>query len=290
MQTASRENKLGTTYRFKANDNVSLNAGYSYGKRDTDSDPNAITAFFSTKYGTKAGQNGGDYLGYYPFFNASRTQQTLKAGVNWQAHERLSLGMTGRYTDDKYGDSTYGVQNGNSWSLNFDATLTYSEDGSVFGYVTQQHRQRELAVSRGATGTWFNQLKDNDTTIGAGFKQGGLMGEKLELAGDLTYSLGKTRYSTQVPYLAGCDAVGTLSCGELPDIRNSMTQFKFTGTYKVDKRSKVALGYIYQRLNSADFYYNGLQYGLTPTTLMPTNQQSGSYSVNMASVTYIYNF
>jgi len=181
------------------------------------------------------------------------------------------------------------VQNGNSWSLNLDATFNYSESGSVFGYATQQHRERKL-IERTTAGVWNNQLKDNDTTIGLGFKQGELMGGKLEVTGDLSYSLAKTGYSTGVPYLATCGLAATLTCGDLPDIRNALTQFKLTGAYIIDKKSKVSLGYIYQRVNSTDFYYNGLQYGMTATSMMPTNQQSGSYSVNMASVTYIYNF
>jgi hypothetical protein len=232
----------------------------------------------------------------------------VKAGVNWQANEKLSFGLNGRYTDDQYDDSTYGVQNGNSWSVNLDATVNYSENGSIFGYLTQQYRQRDLTDQQASTtanatrinvplgATWSNQLKDNDTTIGLGFKQGGLISGKLDLAGDLTYSIGKTSYGTQLNY-AGvttggltCGASILLSCGQLPDVKNSMTQFKLTGTYKIDKRSKVALGYLFQRLSSADYYYNGLQYGLTPTSLMPTNQQSGSYSVNTVALTYLYNF
>lgn len=320
VATASKDDKLSATYKLKANDDVNMNVGYAYSKRITDSDPNAITARIGTNGNidpTAAastlvwGQNAGDFRGFYPFFDASRKEQMLKAGVNWQADDKLSLGLNGRYTDDNY-DSTYGVQNGNTWSLNLDAAYSYSENGSVSAYLTQEHRQRDLtdkqnaaAVTATATrlsvpanSTWTDKLNDEDITIGLGVKQGGLVGGKLELAGDLTYSLGKTVYSTQLNYAGltsgtpqlDCSAPSLLSCGQLPDIKNTMTQFKLTGTYQVDKSAKVALGYIFQQLKSNDYYYNGLQYGYTPNALMPTNQQSGSYSVNVLTATYIYSF
>lgn len=308
VATASTDDKLSATYKLKANEDVGMNVGYAYSKRKTDSDQNAIAAFISTNGGI-AGQNAGDFVGFHPYFDASRTEQMVKAGVNWQANDRLSLGLSGRYTDDNY-DTAYGVQNGNAWSLNLDAAYSYREDGSISAYLTKEHRQRDLTdqqniaavaangtrISVPANSNWTNKLKDDDITVGLGVKQGGLMGGKLELAGDLTYSLGKTAYGTQLNYVGAttggltCSAPSILSCGQLPDIKNTLTQFKLTGNYQVDKSAKVVLGYLYQHLKSDDYYYNGLQYGFTPTALMATNQQTGSYSVNVVAATYIYTF
>ena len=182
------------------------------------SDPNAIAAFISVNGnnvgGAIRGINAGDFLGFHPYFNASRKQQMIKAGVNWQTSDKLSLGLIGRFTDDKY-DSVYGVQNGNSWSLNLDATYSYSENGALSAYLTQQHMQRDLMSKQSATVTWTNKLKGDDTTVGLGVKHGGLMGSKLELAGDLTYSLGKTGYGTQL------NPVNTTAClaSHFPDMR-----------------------------------------------------------------------
>jgi hypothetical protein len=33
-----------------------------------------------------------------------------------------------------------------------------------------------------------------------------------------------------------------------------------------------------------------MQYGNTPTSVLPTNQQAPSYSVSLVSASYIYNF
>lgn len=325
VATGSYDNKLGATYRVRASEELNWNVGYSFSKRVTTSDPNAVTARIglngnvnpAAAAGTLIqGQNGGDFRGFYPVFDASRKEQMLKAGANWQASEKLTVGLGGKYTDDKY-DSTYGEQDGNSWSVNLDANYAYSENNSIAAYMTQQHRQRKMtdlyrspySANSAATAsalnippgaTWTDTQKDDDTTIGIGAKQNGLMASRLELDEDLTYSYGKTVYTTVWNYAAATTGVGLpvytcaspqfLTCGSLPEVNNHVIQFKLSGKYKLDKSSKVAVGYIYQHMKSTDYYYNGLQAGYTPSALMPTNQQAPSYEVNVITASYILNF
>ena len=317
----SVDNKLSATYKIKANEDLNLNVGYSFSKRVTTSDPNAVTSRIGLNGNVNPalaaatliqGQNAGDFRGFYPVFDASRKQQILKAGANWQTSEKLSLGLGGKYTDDKY-DSLYGVQNGNSWSLNLDANYAYSENGSIVAYATQQHRQRQMtdlyrspysapgaasatALNIPSGATWTDTQKDDDTTIGLGAKQNGMMASKLELNEDITYTYGKTGYATVFNYAAAttggltCASPQFLTCGALPAIKNQVLQFKLSGKYKIDKSSMMAVGYIYQHMTSNDFYYNGLQTGTTPSALMPTNQQSPNYTVQTIAVSYSYMF
>ncbi|MDB5882107.1 MAG: decaheme-associated outer membrane protein MtrB/PioB family [Ramlibacter sp.] len=306
----SVEDKVGLTYKTKPIEGLDANLGYTYSDRKTDSDPNAIAAFISTNGGV-AGQNAGDFQGFFPFFDASRKRHAAKAGLSWQANEKTTVAATGRYTRDSY-DSQFGVQDGSSWSLNLDSTYNYSERGSVSAYATRQHRQRDMtniqrttasaaaasatAIGVPAGATWSNTLTDDDTTIGLGFKHGGLMGGKLELSGDLTYSMGKAAYGTFLNYAttttngASCASASILSCGQLPDINARTTTLKFAAAYQVDKQSKVIMRVAHQRLKSDDFFFNAYQTSFTPTQVLPTNQQTGNYSVNLISLSYFYTF
>ncbi len=322
---ASHDDKLSAAYKIKVNDNLDMNAAYSYSDRVTISDPNAITARLGLNGNINPalaantliqGQNGGDYRGFYPFFDASRKQQMVKAGVNWQPSEKWTIGAGGKYTDDKY-PSTYGVTKGNTWSMNLDTTYAYSEQSTVSAYLTQQHRERNLfdlqraptlaaaagtatAVAIPSGATWTDRQVDDDTTFGIGMKRNGLMDSKLELAGDLSYTYGKTAYGTQLNYATTTALVGGVvytcaspqifTCGQLPDIQNRVIQIKLTGKYKVSKQSKVMFGYVYQQMKSNDYYYNGLQAGYTPSALMPTNQQAPNYTVNAVSLAYVHDF
>ena len=73
-------------------------------------------------------------------------------------------------------------------------------------------------------------------------------------------------------------------------MQSKVLQLKLTGKYKVDKQSRVMMAYVYQQMNSTDYYYNAMQAGSTPLALMPTNQQAPNYTVNVVTVAYIHDF
>ena len=315
---SSAANSLNAFYKLRATEDLNFRFAYGTEVRKTTWDQNAITAMSGANVNNAAfaqsmvpGQNGGDYLGYQPFFEASRVQQNVKASVNWQATEALSFGVNGRYLYDNYTDSTYGVQNGSSWSVNLDATYSYSDTGSVVAYATQQNGQRKLnnyyystgtaATSILYNGTWGNTLVDNATTVGLGFKQTGLMGNKLSLSADATYSLATTAYDTTLNNtgttvagqpLSCSSSASTVSptlsgaCGAPPTIRNAMMMFKLTAAYQIDKTQRISLQYMFQHLDTNDYFFNGYQYGYTPTSVMPTNQTSPNYNVNVIMLMY----
>jgi len=110
----------------------------------------------------------------------------------------------------------------------------------------------------------------------------------LEIIGDLSYSLDKSHYSTQVPYLATCGAAGTLTCGDYTGYQERADHSKTHRQLSGGKSAKVALGYIYQKLNSSDYFYNGEQYGYTPNRVMPTNLQAPNYSVSVVTATILH--
>jgi len=314
---SSAEDKLGLSYRLKATDDLNYTLGYTYSKRDAMVDHNYISPLGGSAGTNLTGiVNSGDYKGYMAFFDASKAQNLLKAGVAWQASDRVSLTVNGRYSLDRYTDSTLGVQDGHSASVNFDAAFSYSENLTFSAYVTGQERQRNM--QSGASGApagltnnvtnyanalsptviFTNSLKDSDQTIGFNAKQQGLMGGKLEIAGDVSLSVGKSMYHTDVSnfqvatiYAAQtCDAAILLACGDTPEIYTKTLQFKLTGNYQVDKKSRVALGYLFQKLTSNDYYYNVYQNGFSTSSMMPTNQVSPNYIVNAISATYVYSF
>ncbi len=306
----SNENKLALNYRLRVSEDVNFNAGYGYSRRNSDISPSFYNPMQALLGGS--GGEGFEVPGFISYFQASRNEQLLKTGINWQASDKFSIALNGHYTDDNYFDSTYGVQNGHSWSVNLDSTYSYNETSSSSVYITSQNSSRDMTNLQNATttataasatalnvpvgATWTNTLTENDTTLGLGSKKGGFMGGKLDLTGDLTYSLGRSGYGTQFNYAAAttggltCSSPQFETCGDLPVIRNSMVQLKLGGNYKVDKASNIKVMYMYQHLTSNDYLYTAYQYGGTPTTMLPTNQQAPSYKVNVIAVSYSYMF
>jgi MtrB/PioB family decaheme-associated outer membrane protein len=308
--TETRSGKFSGSYRLKATDELDLNAAYAFDARRTSFDENARASIISTN-GTfplpataGTGLNAGDYRGFNPYFDASRNQNMLKTGANWQATPKLSFSGNARYTDDKY-LNMYGVQRGHSWGVDLDSSYIYRNQGTITVYFTQQERTRDLTdIQRSpfqgpsatvpSGGTFSNNMRDRDSTLGFNIKQAGLMGGKLDLAGDLAVSLGRTDYYTILNYtlLNGtvCSSPTIGSCGSPPTIRNQLIQLKLTGNYKLEKTTKLSLGYMYRNLHSDDFYYNALQYGATPTGVLPDNQPAPSYTQNVVFASVVHNF
>lgn len=81
MVPESTEDKLGMTYRVRATDAVSWNIGYGYNNRHS-----AVDHSYISPLGTSSGVNvtgivnGGNAVGWVPYFEASRAQQLLKLG------------------------------------------------------------------------------------------------------------------------------------------------------------------------------------------------------------------
>ena len=295
---SSEEDKISLTYRLKAIEGVNFNAGYSYSNRRADSSnflANAGNYAVTTSGGANTALNAGNYLGYIAAPYANRNQNLGKAGVTWQVTQNFDVGVNGRYSYDDY-NAQLGIQNGKSASVNVDATYSYSDNGSVSAYWSWQNGQRNIrsgqngTPSGGTTNIWTNKLNDNSNAVGLLAKQTGLLDGKLDIIGDMSYSLDTSTYSTQVPYLTTCGASTTLTCGSLSPIKNEVISLKLTGNYKVVKNGTISLSYLYQKLNSNDYFYNGQQIGYTPTALMPTGLQQQSYTVNVVALSYMYNF
>ena len=317
VATGSRDDKLDATFKQKVSADTDMKLGYQYSKRQSSNNASAITDMIGTNGNIALGSatlpsspilglNGGDYQGFYPYFSASKEQHSVKASSTSQLDDRWALSVGGKISRDHYGDSTYGVQSGMSSTLSTDLTFAYSENRSIFGYATQQFMRRD-ALSKTVQSivvngvnlsnqdvTWFNSLNGSDLTLGFGLKDDGLLGGRLTLAGDLNYSWARTSYATAQYYTLQankeCYRTDVLTCGSVPDIQYIMTQLKFNGLYRFNKESRVNLSLLYQHLSAQDYYYNGLQTGYTPTSLVPNNLNAGGYNVRVLGLSYVLNF
>ena len=280
-----------------------------------------------------------ELIGMRRFNMADRNRDKLRTSVNWQATEKLSLQAGADYDKDDYKNSTYGLQNAKNWALNLDASYTLSDDLSLTGFLSHEDQRSSTAsdnygsnsntanvnnaantvVSGGCYAAvqalnnnakddpcrqWSSKQHDKTDTLGLGFKQKGLMGSRLELAGDLVFSWSRTDVTMggggyyNNPYaLAGvAPAVSTavyyIPAADLPEVSTDTVTLRVTGKYTVDKQSAVRVGYSYSRLKARDYAYDAYQIGGvgTVSSLMPTAEQVPGYSVQAVGVSYVYEF
>jgi MtrB/PioB family decaheme-associated outer membrane protein len=285
----SRESKFSASYKLRAADRVRFHAGYSYADRHVD-----INSSYYNPMQTSG--EGFQNFGYVPYFDADRTEQVGKAGIDWEANDKVDVGLDGRYVRDQYG-SALGVQTAHTWVANLDAAYHYSAQGNVGAYLTVQGRQRDLLSGAEPSplapppSLWSNRLKDDSDTIGLTARQKGLLHDKLEVVGDFSYSSDRSVYSTSLVNYTSvlCTPYG-ITCGTLPTIKNDSLRLKLTAIYQASASNKFALHYLYAKLSSADYYYSAYQLGSTDVVVLPTNQAVPSYSVSVVGISYIHTF
>jgi MtrB/PioB family decaheme-associated outer membrane protein len=282
----STDNTLKLNYKLTAWDPFSFNLGYSYADRNDTINP----SFYNPMQSMTNGQGFENY-GWLAYFQAPRKEQTFKARADWQITKRLDLGLTGQYVLDNYYDSTLGVQSGHAGNVELDANFQATDDVSLGAYLSVQKRSRYLLSSSvrspvtPVTTLWDNTLQDNDYAVGLNGKQK-FLDDKFQLTEDLSYDLGRSLYNTDL--LAGI-APATGNSGQMP-ISNKTIQLRVVGSYDMSKTSRVSLGYLFARLMGNDYFYNAYAYGYTPSTVMPANQQTPRYTINVLYLVYRYTF
>ncbi|WP_018912919.1 MtrB/PioB family decaheme-associated outer membrane protein [Thiomonas sp. FB-6] len=293
MQVPSqRDNKLDLNYRVRAAENLNFRVGYAFADRKATVNPSFYNPMQSFS-------EGFENYGYLAYFQASRRENLLRAGVNWEPTQAMSLSLDGFVTQDSYLDSALGVQNGHSANLNAEADYRFSEQTTGSLYASWQWRTRALlsATGRNALSTtgltdWTNDLRDQALTLGLSAKRSGMLADKLTLKADLSYQIDTTRYTTAAATGFTCNTGGTsgYNCGAVPDIRNELLRLRLSGEYKLDRRSTFLFGYLHEKLNSNDYLYNFYQLGYTSTSVMPANLADPSYSQNVLFLAYRYSF
>ena len=280
----STDNTVAANYKLSVSDTVRIGAGYSYADRDA-----TISSFYNPM---QAYPQGYPNYGWLAYFQAPRREHVVKLRTDWQATPSLDLGLTGQYTYDSYNESTLGIQNGHAGNINVDATYQASDAMSYGIYASWQKRSLYHLNSSDHSPTapvstlWSNQLSDSDIDFGVTGKQK-LMHDKLQLSEDLSYNYGRSAYDTAL--VANINpAVG--NSGNVPPIKYKIIQLRLAGGYQVDKKSRINVGYIFQRILSNDYFYNGYAYGYTPSTMMPANVTAPNYKINVLFVTYRYTF
>ena len=300
----NNEYKLVFADRIKASDDLNVTAGYTFSRRGADYN----ASFYNPMQGVR--EEGYEHPGFVAYMDAARDENLVKLSANWQASEKLSITFGGKYSRDVY-DSVFGMQDGTSWSVNADSTYMLGEKASISAYWTIQNKQMNYLSATGnpensgftgvSTYNWTNRQNDVDNTFGLGVKQAGLMKGKLDLKGDLTYSMATSGYNTQYvnapSTVTPCGVTATTgnACGQTPDISNKLVQLKLSGEYETSKSGRIILGYVYSHLTSNDFFYNGYEFtnGSTnygPTSVLPTGQQAVGYSATQVYLVYRYKF
>jgi MtrB/PioB family decaheme-associated outer membrane protein len=108
-------------------------------------------------YGSR--NNISEVPGMRRFNLADRNRDKVRASVNWQTTERLSLQGGLDFNRDNYKNSVYGLKNAKDYALNLDSTYVIGEDFSTNAYFSHENQQYKQ------NGTPSNISNTNPATV-----------------------------------------------------------------------------------------------------------------------------
>ena len=234
-------------------------------------------------------------VGFEQFFLADRNRDKLRALVNWDVNEKMSMQAGVDYIDDRYPHQQFGLKQSEGWAVNVDGAYAASETFVVNGFVTYEHmkmRLDSLAIARGLTSTnlvphvsgppcapytnlantlpadyftdpcrqWSESQADRVVTLGLGARYSGLA--RWVLSGDATYARARTPISVNggTYYNNGVPNSATgnvfIAATSLPDITSTRIDVFASALYAIDKPSAVRLSYRYAHMSSNDWAYD----------------------------------
>jgi MtrB/PioB family decaheme-associated outer membrane protein len=171
-----------------------------------------------------------EIIGMRRFAFADRNRDKVRASLNWQASDKLSLQGGLDYNKDDYTHSMFGLKSAESWAVNLDGTFAVSDAITANAFYTYEDLRSRTAgasyssgaitntatvggvagntvVSGGCFTTvldknenakidpclnWSTDMRDKVDTVGAGVRYKGAMAGRLDLGGDLVFTRART--------------------------------------------------------------------------------------------------
>ena len=289
------------------------------------------------QYGTRNILN--EIPGFRRYYVADRDRSDARAQINLLGRDRFAVALSGEASDDDYLNTKLGLKRRTWWASTIDASYVASDDlvadvfytydnqrlyatGDAFGTNSTATFQGQAGntvlggpcfttvAARNASAkidpclNWTHNDRDKIDTAGLTLRRKNLADKKLELAGELVYTRGRTEnavvggsyvnnplaLAAPAPALpAGTQAIFFIPAQNYPVIRNDELSVKPSATYVITRSASVQGFYWFQRLSPTDWRYQGLQYG-SKLNFTPTNETVPNYAVHVAGMSFNWVF
>jgi hypothetical protein len=204
-------------------------------------------------------------------------------------YEDLSAGSAG---------NTY-TANSNAATLTGALATTIGLSGnSCDGYTTLQQRNNNNKLDPCLN--WFTDRIDKVHSIGATLMGKEVWDTHLDLSANV--SLSRARSDNNVTggnwannLLIGPGSAPTttaaffIAATPLPSVSTDTYEVRVNGRYAIGERQALHIAYTYMKMTSADFAYEGMQFG-SLSGVLPSNEQPFNYSVHVIGASYVVTF
>jgi MtrB/PioB family decaheme-associated outer membrane protein len=147
---------------------------------------------------------------------------------------------------------------------------------------------------------WFTDRIDTVNSVGFTLMGKEVWDTKLDLTGNVIATRARSdnnvtggNYANNLLIGPGSAATTTaaffLAASALPTVSTDTYEVRMNGRYAVTPTQALHLAYTYMRMTSADWAYEGMQFG-SMSGVLPSNEQPFNYSVHVFGVSYVLSF
>ncbi len=283
------------------------------------------------QYGTRNILN--EIPGFRRYYVADRDRNDARTQFLWLAKDKVAIEGSGEGSDDDYLNTKLGMKRRTWWAATMDVSYTASEDMVTDVFYTYDNQRifsagdaygsNSAATFQGQAGdtvlggpcfttvaarnasakidpclNWTHNDRDKIDTAGLTLRRRNLAGRKLELAGEVVYTRGRTENAAvggsyvnnplalaapAPPLPTGTQAIFFIPAQNYPVVRSDELSVKPSATYVISRSASLQGFYWFQRLTPADWRYQALQYG-SKLNFTPTNETAPNYQVHVGGI------
>jgi MtrB/PioB family decaheme-associated outer membrane protein len=293
--------KLDADYRL--NKRVRLSAGAEYAHKDRTNqevDTNReetgwgkirVHLFENLEFSIKGAHSERDASGFHlvpdilpaenPLMSkynlADRSRDSGSFMLSYTPTGRVSIGLGGDLTRDRYTKSLLGLTASREGSINADVAVMLSAATNLHAFASQEQVRSEQQGRSSSAGDWSAENLDTVNTFGFGVKHQ-LIKDRLDVGADYVMN----RSTGEISVIAG-------PISNFPDLKTSLDSVKLYADYRMKKNMSVHAAYWYEHYESRDWTLDGVD-PATLNNVVGLGMNSPGYAVNAVTLSLRYRF
>ncbi|NIP49987.1 MAG: MtrB/PioB family decaheme-associated outer membrane protein [Gammaproteobacteria bacterium] len=228
------------------------------------------------------------------WYMADRNKHEVRGTVNYTPYNRMSLGLTGGYDTSNYDNTVVGLRDTSRLHSTLDVGINPTEDVDTYAFLTYERLTHDqVGYDRGTAAIvpgdilnpddfWSLDAEDQVYTLGTGINVRNIMGGKIDITADYTFSFADTKTDQD----AGAN---NQPVSELPHLKTKIHSFKITGDYRLRGNMKLRASYLFEYFRTRDYALDDVTLDTIPDVILLGNS-SPNYTAHVFGASFIYEF
>jgi MtrB/PioB family decaheme-associated outer membrane protein len=210
---------------------------------------------------------------------ADRSRDSGSFMLSYTPTERITIGLSGDLTRDRYSKSLLGLTASRQGSINADVAFLLNKATSLHAFAGQEQIRSEQQGSQSnpMAADWFAENLDTVNTFGFGVKHQ-FIKKRLDVGADYVMN----RSTGEISIVSG-------SLSSFPDLKTTLDSVKLYADYRLKKELSLHAAYWYEHYNSKDWMRDGVNPDTIPNVIS-LGMNSPDYAVNAVMMSLRYRF